>query len=176
MGRVLTSDALIQEVRHARAAGRSIALASGCFDPLHVGHVRYLDGAGCEADVLVVAVFDDASVRALKGAGRPVLVAAHRTELVAALRCVDFVVVPTEPTVESLLDVLRPEVLCVGPDSGMGIAVEDGAHAGVGGVADRARVHARGGRIAIVGGPKDHSSRQVLARMSASGSSSGGGQ
>src|SRR5207245_10217739 len=97
-------------------AGRSIALANGCFDVLHVGHVRYLQGAAAEADRLIVAVNDDRSVAALKGAGRPVLPAADRAELVAGLRAVDYVVVFADATVERLLTLLRPDVHCKGTD------------------------------------------------------------
>src|SRR5512142_1647017 len=92
MGTVLTEDELVAAVSRERAAGRRIAFANGCFDVLHVGHVRYLEGARREGDCLVVAVNDDGSVRALKGEGRPILPAADRAELVAALRAVDFVV------------------------------------------------------------------------------------
>ena len=91
MGDVVSREALIARIRDARASGRTVAFANGCFDLLHVGHVRYLEAAAQEADVLVVAINDDESVRALKGDGRPVLAAEHRAELVAALRCVDFV-------------------------------------------------------------------------------------
>ena len=93
VGEILTRDALVARVREERAAGRTIAFANGCFDILHVGHVRYLEAAAQEADVLVVAINDDASVKALKGEGRPILAAEHRAELVAALRSVDFVVI-----------------------------------------------------------------------------------
>ena len=94
MGDLLTADALAERVRRLRSEGRTIAMANGCFDLLHVGHVRYLEAAAAEADVLVVAINDDASVRLLKGEGRPILTAADRAELVAALRVVDHVVGP----------------------------------------------------------------------------------
>src|SRR5204862_2026072 len=109
---VLSESELIEEVRRDRAAGRTIAFANGCFDLLHVGHVRYLRGAAAEADRLIVAVNDDRSVAALKGAGRPILAAADRAELVAALRGVDYVVVFGDATAERLLLLIKPDVHC----------------------------------------------------------------
>jgi rfaE bifunctional protein nucleotidyltransferase chain/domain len=156
VGEILTRQALIARVREERAAGRTIAFANGCFDILHVGHVRYLEAAAREADVLVVAINDDAAVRALKGQNRPILAAEHRAELVAALRCVDLVVVFPEPTVAPLLDALRPDVHCKGTD----YTVDT--------VPERETVKAYGGRIAIVGDPKHHSTRDLLARIASS--------
>ena len=153
MGKVVTREALVAAAAEARRDGRSVAFANGCFDLLHVGHVRYLQSAAQEADLLVVAVNDDDSVRELKGPGRPILPAADRAELVAALRGVDFVVVFPEPTVGPLLEALRPEVHCKGTD----YTVES--------VPERAIVEAYGGRTAIVGDPKDHSTRELLARI-----------
>ena len=153
MGEIVSRELLVTRVEHARASGRTVAFANGCFDLLHVGHVRYLEGAAQEADLLVVAVNDDRSVRALKGDGRPVLAAEHRAELVAALRCVDFVIVFSEPTVGPLLELLRPDVHCKGTD------YTDET------VPERDVVRAYGGRIAIVGDPKDHSTRELLARL-----------
>lgn len=153
MGRVLSRDALRTEVQADRAAGRTIAFANGCFDLVHVGHVRYLQAASREADRLVVAINDDRSVAALKGAGRPILSESDRAELVAALRGVDYVVIFPEPTVTPLLLELRPDVHCKGTD----YTVET--------VPERDTVRRYGGRIAIVGDPKDHSTRDLLARM-----------
>ena len=158
MGEVLTREALVERVRRARGAGRTIAFANGCFDILHVGHVRYLEAAAREADVLVVAINDDASVKVLKGANRPILAAEHRAELVAALRSVDFVVIFPEPTVTPLLEALRPDVHCKGTDYSVDT------------VPERETVKAYGGRIAIVGDPKDHSTRDLLARIASSSS------
>jgi rfaE bifunctional protein nucleotidyltransferase chain/domain len=158
MGRVVGETDLIDAVARERAAGRTIALANGCFDLLHVGHVRYVQGAAAEADLLIVAVNDDASVAALKGAGRPVLAASDRAELVAALRGVDYVVVFREPTVERLLMLLRPDVHCKGTD----YTVET--------VPERAIVQSYGGRTAIVGDPKSHATRDLLARVARGGS------
>ena len=153
MGDVLSRADLVARVAEDRAAERTVAFANGGFDLLHVGHVRYLEGAAHEGDVLVVAVNDDASVHALKGDGRPVLAAEARAELVAALRCVDYVVIFPELTVGPLLEALRPDVHCKGTD----YTVES--------VPEREIVKAYGGRTAIVGDPKDHSTRDLLARV-----------
>ena len=156
MGDVLSRSDLLDRVADARRAGRTIAFANGCFDLLHVGHVRYLDAAAQEADVLIVAINDDESVRALKGKGRPILQAADRAELVAALRCVDFVVIFPESTVGPLLEAIRPDVHCKGTDYTLDS------------VPERDVVRGYGGRIAIVGDPKDHSTRDLLARIAES--------
>ena len=153
MGEVLSRADLAARVVADRAAGRTISFANGAFDLLHVGHVRYLQGAAQEGDVLVVAINGDASVRALKGDGRPVLDENARAELVAALRCVDYVVIFPELTVGPLLEALRPDVHCKGTD----YTVES--------VPERAIVTGYGGRTAIVGDPKDHSTSDLLARV-----------
>jgi len=158
VGEILAREALADRLRDERARGRTIAFANGCFDILHVGHVRYLSAAAQEADVLVVAINDDASVKTLKGENRPILAAEHRAELVAALRGVDYVVVFPEPTVAPLLDLLRPDVHCKGTD----YTVDT--------VPERETVNAYGGRIAIVGDPKNHSTRDLLARIASSSS------
>jgi rfaE bifunctional protein nucleotidyltransferase chain/domain len=157
MGTVVTREQLIDAVAAERARGRTIALANGCFDLLHVGHVRYLESAAAEADILVVAVNDDASVGRLKGPGRPIMAAAHRAELIAALRVVDFAVIFPEPTVGPLLEAIHPDVHCKGTD----YTVET--------VPERAIVDAYGGRTAIVGDPKDHSTRDLLGRIARGG-------
>jgi rfaE bifunctional protein nucleotidyltransferase chain/domain len=162
VGIVLSFEELAQAVARDRAAGRTIAFANGCFDLLHVGHVRYLQGAHAEADRLVVAVNDDASLAGLKGPGRPVLPAGDRAELVAALRGVDYVVVFGEPTVERLLSRIKPDVHCKGTD----YTVES--------VPERAIVKAYGGRTAIVGDPKDHATRDLLAKIKHTPTSEGG--
>jgi rfaE bifunctional protein nucleotidyltransferase chain/domain len=156
MGEVLSREALVERVAALKKEGRTVAFANGCFDLLHVGHVRYLEAAAQEADALVVAINDDASVRTLKGEGRPILPDADRAELVAALRCVDFVVVFPEPTVGPLLQALHPDVHCKGTD----YTVES--------VPEREIVKAYGGRTAIVGDPKDHSTRDLLAKIAGS--------
>ena len=149
---VVTREQLVDLIAADRAAGRTIAFANGCFDLLHVGHVRYLQAASLEADRLIVAVNDDAAA-ARKGPGRPILKAAERAELVAALRGVDYVTIFSEPTVAPLLELLRPDVHCKGTD----YTVET--------VPERATVLGYGGRIAIVGDPKHHSTRDLVARI-----------
>ena len=161
MGQVLTDSELVARVAEDRRAGRTIAFANGVFDLLHVGHVRYLEGARAEGDRLVVAVNDDASVRGLKGDGRPILPDAARAELVAALRAVDYVVIFPERTVERLLRLLRPDVHCKGTDY-----TEDT-------VPERDVVREYGGRVAIVGDPKDHSTRDLLGRILSAGAAPG---
>jgi rfaE bifunctional protein nucleotidyltransferase chain/domain len=125
-------------------------LANGCFDTLHVGHVRYLSGAKQEGDVLIVAVNSDASTRALKGAGRPILDERARAQLVAALRDVDYVVLFSDPNVESLLEQFHPDVHAKGTDYTADTVPEreTSRHLGI--------------RIAIVGDPKDHSTRRFF--------------
>ena len=155
-GVVLTEAELVEQVRADRVSGRTMSFANGCFDVLHVGHVRYLTGAATEADRLIVAVNDDASVAALKGPGRPIQKAVDRAALIAAFRMVDFVVVFPDLTVERLLTTLQPEVHCKGSD----YTVET--------VPERGIVKAYGGRTVIVGDNKDHSTRDVIARIRAS--------
>jgi rfaE bifunctional protein nucleotidyltransferase chain/domain len=150
---VITLPELEEIVASKRAAGRTIAFANGVFDLLHVGHVRYLQSAAQQADVLIVAVNADASVRRLKGEGRPILDERGRAELVAALRGVHFVIIFGDDTVGSLLDRLRPDVHCKGTD----YTVES--------VPERAIVAAYGGRTVICGDPKDHSTRDLLRRI-----------
>ena len=152
MGTLVTRKELLDLARAERAAGRTIALANGCFDLLHVGHIRYLQAAAAEADRLVVAVNDD-EVAARKGPGRPIMSAADRAAIVASLRGVDYVVVFPEETVAPLLTVLKPDVHCKGTDY-----TADS-------VPERDTVLGYGGRIAIVGDPKDHSTRDLLARI-----------
>lgn len=153
MGSVVSRDELLARVASDRAAGRTVAFANGCFDLLHVGHIRYLQAAAAEADRLIVAINDDRSVAGLKGPGRPILSERDRAELVAALRGVDYVVIFPEPTVAPLLLALKPDVHCKGTDYTLDT------------VPERDTVRAYGGRIAIVGDPKDHSTRDLLARI-----------
>jgi rfaE bifunctional protein nucleotidyltransferase chain/domain len=156
MGRVVSEAELGELVDADKAAGRTVAFANGCFDILHVGHVRYLAGAAAQADRLVVAVNDDQSVKGLKGEGRPVLSAADRAEMVAAVEGVDYVLTFVDPDVNRLLQRLRPDVHCKGTD----YTVDT--------VPERHTVHAYGGRIAIVGDPKDHSTRDLISRIKGS--------
>jgi rfaE bifunctional protein nucleotidyltransferase chain/domain len=133
-----------------RSGGAKVVFANGCFDTLHVGHVRYLEGAHREGDLLVVAVNSDSSVCNLKGPGRPILQESARANLVAALRVVDYVVLFSEPNVESLLEFLRPDVHAKGTDYTAETLPERAA---------AARLDIR---VAIVGDPKDHSTREFL--------------
>jgi rfaE bifunctional protein nucleotidyltransferase chain/domain len=153
---VTTEGELVAAIARDRAAGKTVAFANGCFDLLHVGHVRYLAGAAAEADRLIVAVNDDRSVAGLKGAGRPILPAPERAELVAAIRGVDYVVVFGDANVERLLLLVKPDVHCKGTD----YTVES--------VPERAVVAGYGGRTAIVGDAKDHATRDLLKRIAAS--------
>ena len=156
MAEILDRPTLVERVKSDRARGLTHAFANGAFDLLHVGHIRYLEAARREADRLIVAINDDESIRGLKGASRPVLPQADRAELVAALRAVDYVVIFSEPTVAPLLELLKPDVHCKGTD----YTVDT--------VPERATVRGYGGRIAIVGDPKDHSTSDLLARLRSS--------
>jgi rfaE bifunctional protein nucleotidyltransferase chain/domain len=150
---ILTESELVPVVDRIRAAGRTIAFANGVFDVLHVGHVRYLQDAGRVADVLIVAVNSDESVRAIKGEGRPVMPEHERAELVAAIRGVAYVTIFSEQSPARLLGVLRPDFQCKGtdytPDS----------------VPEGEVVRAYGGRVVITGDPKDHSTTGILRKM-----------
>jgi len=148
--KIVTREHLRELVAEHKRQGRRVVFANGCFDTLHVGHVRYLEGARREGDILVVAVNSDSSVCALKGAGRPILPESARADLVAALRSVDAVVLFSEPNVETLLEYLRPDVHAKGTD----YTTET--------VPERATAARLGIRVAIVGDRKDHSTREFL--------------
>ena len=150
---ILEREELITRINADRANGSRVVLANGCFDVLHVGHVRYLAGARELGDVLVVGVNSDEQVARLKGAGRPILPEMERAEIVAALESVTYVTVFNEPTVEELLLALKPDVHAKGTDY-----TEDS-------VPERDVVRSYGGRVAIVGDPKDHSTSAILARL-----------
>lgn len=156
MGEVLTLEELEPRLAALRAAGLSVAFANGHFDLLHVGHLRYLRAARAEADLLVVALNDDASVARLKGPGRPIVPAAERAELVAALEPVDFAVVFAGDSPAPLLARLRPDVHCKGPDYG---APER--------VPEFETVRAYGGETRLVGDPKDHATSDLISRIRA---------
>ena len=136
-----------------RERGARIVLANGCFDVLHVGHIRYLAGARELGDVLVVGVNSDEQVKVQKGPGRPVLPAAERAEIVSALESVTYVTIFDEPTVEQLLLALRPDVHAKGTDYTADT------------VPERDVVRSYGGQVAIVGDPKDHSTSEIVARL-----------
>ena len=148
--KIVSREKLISLLASAKQRGQRVVLANGVFDTLHVGHTRYLTGAKAEGDLLVVAVNSDSSVRALKGPGRPILDEQARAFLVAALRAVDYVVIFSEPNVEKLLEELRPDVHAKGTDY-----TADS-------VPERAVAARLGIRVAIVGDPKDHSTRSLL--------------
>ncbi len=150
MAPLLTLEAAEGLARDCRAAGRRLVLANGCFDLLHVGHVRYLEEARRLGDVLIVGLNSDASVRRLKGAGRPLVPAAERAELLGALRAVDAVVLFDDDTAEALIARLRPDVHAKGTD----YTVDS--------VPERAAVRAAGGRVAIAGDPKAHATRDLI--------------
>jgi rfaE bifunctional protein nucleotidyltransferase chain/domain len=133
--------------------GRNVVLANGCFDILHVGHLRYLEGARSLGDVLVVAINSDKSMQLIKDSGRPILPENERVELVSALRCVDYVVLFDEPDVSHVLDVLRPAIQAKGTDY-----TEET-------VPERDKVLSYGGAVRITGDPKDHSTRDIIDRI-----------
>ena len=148
--KIVSRQKLRELLADAKRRGQRIVLANGCFDTLHIGHVRYLEGAKEQGDLLVVGVNADRSVRSLKGPGRPILDENARALLVAALRAVDYVLIFPEPNVEALLEELRPDVHAKGTDY-----TADS-------VPERAVATRLGIRVAIVGDPKDHSTRALL--------------
>ena len=151
---ILERSDLVQSLDGLRAEGAVIVLANGCFDLFHVGHLRYLEGACALGDVLVVAINSDRQTRELKGEGRPFTPENERAEIVAALKCVDFVTVFDEPTVEELLLAIKPDFHAKGTD----YTVDS--------VPEREIVRSYGGTVAIVGDPKDHSSTEIIERLS----------
>src|SRR6266403_4139829 len=150
VSKIIALDPLREKLTEHKRHGRRIVFANGCFDALHVGHIRYLEGARREGDVLVVGVNADSGVCSLKGPGRPILDENARARLVAALHCVDYVVLFAEANVEALLEELRPDVHAKGTD----YTLET--------VPERAVAKRLGIRVAIVGDPKDHSTKELL--------------
>jgi D-glycero-beta-D-manno-heptose 1-phosphate adenylyltransferase len=148
--KIMSREKLAELLAAEKSKGARIVFANGCFDTLHAGHVRYLEGARNEGTLLVVGVNADSSVRDLKGTGRPILDEGARAMLVAALRPVDYVVIFSEANVESLLKELRPHVHAKGTD----YTAEN--------VPERATADQLGIRVAIVGDPKEHSTRELL--------------
>lgn len=153
MKRVVTVPELLAALAPERAAGKSVVMANGLFDLLHVGHLRYLEDASREGDVLVVAVNADASCRALKGPDRPIVPQDERAELIAGFRCVDYVVIFEELTVEPLLRTLRPDVHCKGTDYTADT------------VPEREVARELGIRVAITGDPKRHATRDLIRQV-----------
>ncbi len=152
--RTLDRSELVTIVEEARKQGKNIVLANGCFDILHAGHVRYLTAAKALGDLLIVAINSDEQTRSLKGAGRPLLPQEQRAEIVSSLEAVDFVTIFNEPTVEELLLALRPDIHAKGTDY-----TEET-------VPERNVVRSFGGRVAIAGDPKDHSSSEMIKKVS----------
>jgi rfaE bifunctional protein nucleotidyltransferase chain/domain len=148
--KILARDELQQRVADWRRAGDRITLANGCFDVLHVGHIRYLHAAHELGGKLIVAVNADSSVRALKGEGRPVMPAEERAEVLAALADVDAVVIFSENDVRAIIREIRPDFHAKGTD----YTVDN--------VPERADVEACGGRVVIVGDPKNHSATEII--------------
>ncbi|HEX3552428.1 MAG TPA: adenylyltransferase/cytidyltransferase family protein [Thermoanaerobaculia bacterium] len=156
MGTVLTVPELKGRVAALKAQGKKVAFANGHFDLLHVGHLRYLQAARAEGDALVVGLNDDPSVARLKGLGRPVVPAAERAELLAALEPVDFVVIFAGDSPATLLAELQPDVHCKGTDYGTPERVPE-----------HGVVRAYGGRTALVGDPKDHATSDLISKVKA---------
>ena len=152
---ILTASELVEKLANERAQGRTIAFANGCFDVLHVGHIRYLRDAAKVADVLVVGVNGDGSVRELKGEGRPVMPQEERAEIIAAIRGVTYVTIFDETSPALLLQTLKPDFQCKGTDY-----TADS-------VPEAEIVRSYGGKVVITGDPKDHSTTEMLARMRA---------
>ena len=153
---ILSRSDVVEQVTQARANGGSVVLANGCFDLMHVGHVRYLTGAKAIGDILVVGVNSDRQARALKGEARPYMPENERAEIIASLRVVDFVTIFDEPTVEELIRALRPDFHAKGTD----YTVDS--------VPEREIIREVGGQVAIVGDPKDHSSTELIAKVNRS--------
>lgn len=151
---ILSREKLAEQIEIERSKNKKIVLANGCFDLFHVGHIRYLAGAKDLADCLIVGINSDEQVRRLKGVNRPFMPEDERAEIVAALRFVDFVTIFTEPTVEELLRAIRPDFHAKGTD----YTVDS--------VPEREIVRALGGQTAIVGDPKNHSSTELIERVS----------
>jgi rfaE bifunctional protein nucleotidyltransferase chain/domain len=151
--RILDRNRLIARVAIARKNGARIVLANGCFDLLHVGHIRYLEGARALGDVLIVGINTDQQVRLLKGEGRPFMNERERAEIISSLRAVDIVTIFPEPTVEELVRAIRPDVHAKGTDY-----TEET-------VPERDVVRSYGGLVAIVGDPKDHSTTDIVNRV-----------
>ena len=151
--RILERCDLAAVVKTAKREGSRIVLANGCFDVLHVGHIRYLEAAKTLGDLLIVGVNSDEQTRRLKGNGRPLVSQDQRAQIISALEAVDFVTIFDEPTVEQLLLALKPDVHAKGTDY-----TEDT-------VPERNVVRSFGGRVAIAGDPKNHSSSEIIDKV-----------
>lgn len=156
MSKRRTLAQLREIVRAGKAAGRKIVLANGCFDLIHIGHVRYLQAARSHGDRLIVAINSDDSVRRLKGPGRPLLTVSERSEIVSAFECVDDVIIFSEPDVAVILRALEPHFHVKGSDY-----TEET-------VPEKDIVRSYGGRVLIAGGPKVQSTSDIIRRLSES--------
>jgi D-glycero-beta-D-manno-heptose 1-phosphate adenylyltransferase len=150
LSKLKKAEELKKLIATAQRNGKAVVLANGCFDLIHVGHTRYLEGARAQGDVLVVAINSDASVRSLKGAGRPLQSDVDRAEILGSLECVDHTIIFDAPTVDGLLLQLRPDIQAKGTDYTRET------------VPERQTVRAYGGTVAITGDSKDHSSRDMI--------------
>ena len=150
---ILSRDTLADAVHELRSTGNTIVLANGCFDLLHVGHVRYLEGAKAVGDILIVGINSDRQARQLKGSNRPFMPENERAEIVASLRCVDLVTIFDEPTVEGLMRAIRPDFHAKGTD----YTIET--------VPEREIMRELGGTVVIVGDPKDHSTSVLTKKL-----------
>jgi rfaE bifunctional protein nucleotidyltransferase chain/domain len=154
MGEIVRDHARLKDqIRALQRQGKKVVFTNGCFDLIHVGHIRYLTDARSRGDALILALNSDQSVRRLKGPDRPIMPEDERAEILAALRAVDYVTIFDDPTADRLLDLLRPDIHAKGPDYTELT------------VPERATVLAYGGRIAIAGDPKDHSTQDLLGRI-----------
>jgi len=156
LSRIAKRDELITIVETKRQHGKKIVLANGCFDVLHVGHVRYLEAARMLGDLLIVGINSDEQAQLLKGEGRPLVPQDQRAEIISSIEAVDLVTIFSEPTVEQLLLALKPDVHAKGTDY-----TEDS-------VPEGDVVRSFGGRVAIVGDPKDHSSSEMIEKLAVS--------
>lgn len=154
LDKILTIKKLELTISQARESNKKIVFANGCFDLLHVGHIRYLVAAKELGDILIVAINSDQMVRELKGDGRPLTSELERAEIIAALECVDYVTIFNTPTVKELLLLLKPDIHAKGTD----YTVDN--------VPERKIVSSYGGQVAIVGDPKNHSTTELLKRLS----------
>jgi rfaE bifunctional protein nucleotidyltransferase chain/domain len=156
LSRIVGRSDLIARVETEKRSGKRIVFANGCFDVLHVGHVRYLEAAKSLGDLLIVGVNSDEQARRLKGEGRPLQPQDQRAEIIASIAAVDLVTIFSEPTVTELLLALKPDIHAKGTDY-----TEDS-------VPERNVVRSFGGRVAIVGDPKDHSSSEMIEKLAVS--------
>jgi len=150
---IVSRDELVAIIAEQKSSGKTIVLANGCFDLFHVGHIRYLEGAKAAGDFLIVAVNSDEQVVKQKGEGRPFMPENERAEIIAALRCVDLVTIFPEPTVAEVIRAIKPDFHAKGTDYTSESVPEKDIVAEV------------GGKVIIVGDPKDHSSSDMLRKM-----------